>query len=100
MTEDEFEAALYNFVGTHFRTAAKSILIGFTIFWFVAAFTGSIWKATVIGVSCLVFSAFHTWRRFLEPIAFILFCAGMVYWCDPDIFQRAKTLLADFSSAR
>lgn len=90
MTEEEFNAGIYNLAATHFRSGAKAVLIGVMIFSAVVVFTGSIWKAFVIGLFCIVVSFFNTWRRYLEPIAFVLFCAGMAFWCFPEMLTGIK----------
>jgi hypothetical protein len=98
-SDEEIEAKLFDFAATHFRTFGKAILIGLMTFSAVAIITGSGWKAFVIGFICFACSCFNTWRRFLEPAAFFVFCAATVYWCDQDFIQHAKTPLAAFSPA-
>lgn len=88
--EDQIEAQIWDLAVKHLRTLAKATLIGLMTLLVVLVSTGSGGKAIAIGFSCWTLSFFNTWRRFLEPVAFFLFCAAMVYWCDPDIWQRAK----------
>jgi hypothetical protein len=57
--------------------------------WFgLAIFSGSIMKGFLIGLICMILALFTTWRRFLEPLSFFLFCVAVAFWCDPQFLQR------------
>jgi hypothetical protein len=98
-SDDEVAGHIFDFAISHFRTFAKAILISLMMFSAVLVITGSGWKASIISFICLACSFFNTWRRLLEPAAFFLFCAAMVYWRDQNIFQHAKTSIVGFSPA-
>jgi hypothetical protein len=95
--DEELEARIYQFAIKHFRTLGKVALIGFIMLFSVGVLTGSFWKAVVISFFCFVLSTFNTWRRYLEPISFLVFCIAVVYWCDEEFVSHIKTALSGMS---
>lgn len=47
----------------------------------VGIFTGSFWKATWISFMVPVLSLFMTWRRYLEPLCFVVFVLAVIFTC-------------------
>ena len=90
--EEGREIDLYEMLsGDAVRTFLKSLAIGGMVWmvWFgIAVFSGSIMKGFLIGLVCMILALFNTWRRFLEPLSFSLFCVAVVFWCDPQALQR------------
>ena len=83
------EIDLYEVLSGHSpRTFLKSLAIGGMVWFGLAMFSGSILKGFLIGLVCVFLALFHTWRRFLEPLSFSLFCIAVVFWCDPQVLQR------------
>ena len=83
------EIDLYEMLsGDGLRTFLKSLIIGGMVWFGIAIFSGSIMKGFLIGMCCMVLALFQTWRRFLEPLSFSLFCVAVAFWCDPQVLQH------------
>jgi hypothetical protein len=54
------------------RAAAVAAMTLFSVY----VLTGSFGKTLLISVMSGAISLFHTWRRFTEPVSFLLFCAA------------------------
>jgi hypothetical protein len=89
-SEDQIEAYFFKFASEHMRSVLKASLIGIMVFFSVCAFTGSVWKAFVVGTLCLAISMFNTWRRYLEVAGFFVFCFAVVHWCAPEVWQFVR----------
>jgi hypothetical protein len=77
-----------------FRAFLKAVLIGGMVWFTVKIFSGSISKAAVLCALCFVLALFSTWRRYLEPVAFVGFVAAAICWCDPVGFARTARTVA------
>ncbi|MBR1219664.1 hypothetical protein JQ557_16780 [Bradyrhizobium sp. U87765 SZCCT0131] len=62
--------------------AAKAVVIAVMMFISIDLMTGNIAKAFWVAVLCAVISLFRTWRRYLEPISFVLLCIAVAGWLD------------------
>lgn len=90
--DEDLDAAIAGFARLHGVKLLKAPLIaGMTAFAFWIL-SGSVQKALSVAAVCFVVSAFNTWRRFLEPLAFWLFVVAAIHWCNPDIFASLKSL--------
>ena len=95
MTESYIEptdAELVAFFRQHAVKLMKAPIVAGMAAFSIWMFSGSIVKALIIAVVCIVLSAFNTWRRFLEPLAFWGFALAVIYWCDADILAHLKSL--------
>ena len=90
-SDDEIDERMLTFVRTHYRTIVKAPIIGAMIGLTVLSVSGSLSKALILALTAALLSAFATWRRFMEPLAFWLFVASVAYWCDREIVNHVKT---------
>jgi hypothetical protein len=77
----------------YYRAFFKAILLGLMTIFSVWVFTGAGWKAVFFGLAFFVISIFNTWRRFLEPIGLLVFCAAVAYDCDQNFFSHVRSAL-------
>jgi hypothetical protein len=83
------------FLSSQGLTFLKCLIIGSMVWFEIAMFSGSITKGLTIGLASLVLALFTTWRRFLEPVTFWVFCAAVAFWCDQESWRHAIALLAN-----
>jgi hypothetical protein len=96
--KDGPELDLYEMLsGDGLRTFLKSIAIAGMVWFGIAVFSASIMKGFWIGLACMFLALFTTWRRFLEPLSFSLFCIAVVFWCDPQALQRVVAAFRSIS---
>jgi hypothetical protein len=88
--EQEFDA----FMRGHGRTILKCLIIGSMVWFEIAMYCGSTTKGLTIGLASFVLALFTTWRRFLEPVSFWLFCAAVAFWSNQEYWHQAMALLA------
>jgi len=77
----------------HFRTLAKAALMSMVVFFSIEILSGSFVKAGIVCAFCLAFGLFNTWRRYLEPITFVIFWVAVVYWCDSAFVSHVRLAL-------
>ncbi|WP_426441704.1 hypothetical protein [Bradyrhizobium genosp. P] len=74
------------------RRTPKAAMIAMMTAVSVIIFTDTYWKALWIGAFAFLLSMFTTWRRFVEPISFIVFLAAVVVACiEPSTLDRIQT---------
>ncbi len=72
---------LDQFLALHFRAVLKAPLIGLMMLFSIYVITGSVSKGLSVSSICVLISLFTTWRRFLEPISFAVFCLAVIDLC-------------------
>jgi hypothetical protein len=90
LPDHQIEDWVFDCVVLHLRSASKAALIGIMTLFSMAVLTETIGKALIVSSICFAISLFNTWRRYLEPISFIVFCGAVVYWGAPELWQYAK----------
>ena len=92
LSDAELEAEVINFLRQHAVRLIKLPIVASMAGFSIWMLSGSIFKTLIIAAVCIVLSAFNTWRRFLEPLAFWGFAVAVIYWCDADILARLRSL--------
>lgn len=91
--EGLYEAILH-FSGTYLRVFIKATLICLMTMFSVWTYAGSLSKALLFGCAFFIISMFQTWRRILEPVSLLVFCAAAVYTCDQNFLSHVKIAFA------
>lgn len=91
VTDAEFDEQILAFFRFHSRALVKAPMIGFMAGFSALIVSEALLKAAIVGIVCMLLATLHTWRRFLEPLAFWAFLAATIYWCDPEIITHLKT---------
>ncbi|MEW6639745.1 MAG: hypothetical protein AB1586_04500 [Pseudomonadota bacterium] len=78
--EERFGREFDGFILQRGLGALKAIVIAVMMFISIDLLNGSLAKALVVALICAVVSLFRTWRRYLEPISFILLCVAIASW--------------------
>lgn len=92
--DDEIERFVVELMDHYVRPMLKAMVIAAVSMFSIAVFTGSPAKAVTVALFVLVLALFSTWRRYLEPICFIIFCAAVLAWTDVDILDRLRGAIA------
>jgi ABC-type proline/glycine betaine transport system permease subunit len=79
-TDDDLDA-LFDAISPYWRGIAKACLIAIMMATAIGVASNSIWKSLVFGAIIFFVACFNTWRRYLQPISFVLFLAAMAYVC-------------------
>ncbi|WP_426441711.1 hypothetical protein [Bradyrhizobium genosp. P] len=67
----------------------------------VLVFAEAYWKALAIGAFAFLLSMFTTWRRFVEPISFVVFLGAVVVACTaPATLAKLQTALLTITCSR
>ena len=87
--DEDFES-IDSLLSLHLRTILKAPLIGLMVLFSLYVITESTSKSLLVGFICFCISLFRTWRRFLEPLSFVLFCLAVVVLCDQEMIVQLK----------
>ena len=77
----EIESWLNKLIATYGGVLIKAAISALMIFFSAFVFSTSVSKAALVSGICFMASLFRTWRRFLEPMSLVAFCATAVAWC-------------------
>lgn len=88
--DDEIEVFLAQLMDRYARPMLQAMVIAAVSLFSIAVFTGSPAKAVTVALFVLAMAMFSTWRRYLQPISFIVFCAAVLAWTDVDILDRVR----------
>lgn len=91
-TDEEFDAELEHFIRLHGVKLIKAPITAGMAAFSVWILSGSILKALAVAAFCVILSAFNTWRRILEPLAFWAFLVSTLAWCEPFLLSKLQTL--------
>jgi hypothetical protein len=72
MKSDPFKDEIIELVKHYCRAILKAPLIGIMIFFSLCSFNVSYGKSLLVAFICLAISLINTWRRFLEPVSFVM----------------------------
>jgi hypothetical protein len=86
----EFAEIFLELFKSHHRALLKAPLIGLMVLFSVYVITGSVFKGLAVGFLCCCISVFRTWRRFLEPLSFAMFCLAIFILCDHGLTAHLK----------
>jgi hypothetical protein len=94
-TDDDIDA-IFDAISPYWRGIAKAGLIAMMMAVAIGVASNSIWKSFVFGTIIFLVACFNTWRRYLQPISFVLFFAAMTYVCvDFSSFPKISIVLAN-----
>jgi hypothetical protein len=97
--QSELDTWIANVLDRYSYSLIKAAVVAVMLFFSVSTFSGSILKGLLIAVISFMAALFATWRRYLEPISFLAFCVAVVFWCDPDLPQHARSAVGSIYSA-
>jgi hypothetical protein len=94
--QSDLDLWIANVLDRHSYSLIKASVVAVMLFFSVSTFSGSIWKGLLIAAISFMAALFATWRRYLEPISFLAFCAAVIFWCDPELPQHVKSAVGSF----
>src|SRR6266851_2009065 len=93
--DSEFEDFLVDLLRQHYLALFKAPLIGLMVLFSVYVITDSVAKSLAASFVCCLVSFFGTWRRYLEPLSFAMFCLAVVIMCDHSLAEHLKSIGGD-----